>query len=48
VNWNSNPKLCHSDRSIAIGLIQRNAEWRNLFSSAASGTPKLPQTNLGH
>jgi len=24
-------KLCHPDRSIAIGFINRNAEWRDLL-----------------
>jgi len=39
-------KLCHSDRSIAIGFISRDAEWRacpelaegNLLLFAAYGT----------
>jgi hypothetical protein len=38
MNQKSNPKLCHSDRSIAIGLINRNAEWRNLLFLAVCGT----------
>jgi hypothetical protein len=24
-------KSCHPDRSVAIGLINRNAEWRDLL-----------------
>ncbi|HSY66165.1 MAG TPA: hypothetical protein VK829_16345, partial [Terriglobales bacterium] len=28
-------KICHPDRSIAIDLINRNAEWRDLLFAAA-------------
>jgi len=35
----SNLILCHSDRSIAIGFINRNAEWRNPLLLAEYWTP---------
>jgi hypothetical protein len=28
-------ELCHPDRSIAIGFINRNAEWRDLLVGSA-------------
>src|SRR5437763_1520302 len=35
------PKLCHPDRSIAIGFSNRNAEWRDLlFRRPAASTTK--------
>jgi hypothetical protein len=35
MNQTPSIKPCHSDRSIAIGFINRNAEWRNLLWLAA-------------
>jgi len=32
-------KPCHSERSVAIGFINRNAQSRNLLSRAAHNTP---------
>jgi hypothetical protein len=37
-DWLYQAQLCHSERSIAIGFIKRNAEWRNLLLFAACGT----------
>ncbi len=39
---NSNTKFCHSDRSIAIGFINRNAEGWNLLLLAADDTRGTP------
>jgi len=35
-------KICHPDRSIAIGFINRNAKWRDLLFASAETTPPVP------